>query len=135
MAYLHENIETMPRDQLRALQSERLVQVVHRSYEKVECFRKRMDEAGLKPEDIHGVEDLHKLPFSYKKDLRDYYPYGLFAEPMENILRVHASSGTTGKRIVVGYTKEDLDMWSDCVARMLAALGVNETDILQVSFG
>ena len=135
MAYLHENIEKMPRPQLRALQSERLVQQVKRSYENVECFRKRMDEVGLKPDDIHGVEDLHKLPFSYKKDLRDYYPYGLFAEPMKNICRVHASSGTTGKRIVVGYTKEDLDMWSDCVARMLTAIGMDDTDILQVSFG
>ena len=135
MAYLHESIEKMPRPQLRALQSERLVQQVKRSYENVECFRKRMDEVGLKPDDIHGVEDLHKLPFSYKKDLRDYYPYGLFAEPMKNICRVHASSGTTGKRIVVGYTKEDLDMWSDCVARMLTAIGMDDTDILQVSFG
>ena len=135
MAYLHENIEKMPRPQLRALQSERLVQQVKRSYENVACFRKRMDEVGLKPDDIHGVEDLHKLPFSYKKDLRDYYPYGLFAEPMKNICRVHASSGTTGKRIVVGYTKEDLDMWSDCVARMLTAIGMDDTDILQVSFG
>ena len=94
-----------------------------------------MDEKGLKPEDIHGVEDLHKLPFAYKKDLRDYYPYGLFAEPLENIVRVHASSGTTGKRIVVGYTQEDLDMWGECVARMLKAIGLGENDIFQVSFG
>ncbi|MBR4444053.1 MAG: phenylacetate--CoA ligase [Clostridia bacterium] len=135
MAYLHREIETMPREALKKLQSERLVAQVKRSYENVECFRKRMDEAGLKPEDIHGVEDLSRLPFSYKKDLRDYYPYGLFAEPMKNIRRVHASSGTTGKRIVVGYTKNDLDMWSDCVARMLTAIGMDENDIIQVSFG
>ncbi len=123
MAYLHEDIEKMPREQLKKLQSERLVAQVKRCYENVECFRNRMDEAGLKPGDIHGVEDLHRLPFSYKKDLRDYYPYGLFAEPLKNIRRVHASSGTTGKRIVVGYTQNDLDMWADCVARMLTAIG------------
>jgi len=135
MGYLHEEIEKMPREQLKALQSERLVRQVRRSYENVECFRKRMDEAGLKPGDIRGIEDLSRLPFAYKKDLRDYYPYGLFAEPMKNIRRVHASSGTTGKRIVVGYTQNDLDMWSDCVARMLTAIGMDETDIIQVSFG
>ena len=104
-------------------------------YEKVECFRNRMDEKGLKPEDIHGVEDLSKLPFSYKSDLRDYYPYGLFAEPLSEIVRVHASSGTTGKRIVVGYTKNDLKIWAECFARMLAALDVTKEDIIQVSYG
>ena len=130
-----KNIETMPREELKKLQSERLVATVKKCYERVECFRNRMDEKGLKPEDIKGVEDLYKLPFSYKKDLRDYYPYGLFAEPMENIVRVHASSGTTGKRIVVGYTKEDLDMWADCVARMLSAIGITNKDIFQVAFG
>ena len=128
-------IDTLPRDELKTLQSERLVAQVKRSYERVECFRKRMDEAGLKPEDIKGIEDLHKIPFSYKKDLRDYYPFGLFAEPMENIVRTHASSGTTGKRIVVGYTKNDIDMWSDCVARMLENIGVGKGDIVQISFG
>ena len=130
-----KNIETMPREELKKLQSARLVATVKKCYERVECFRNRMDEKGLKPEDIKGVEDLYKLPFSYKKDLRDYYPYGLFAEPMENIVRVHASSGTTGKRIVVGYTKEDLDMWADCVARMLSAIGITNKDIFQVAFG
>ncbi|MBR2054311.1 MAG: phenylacetate--CoA ligase [Clostridia bacterium] len=135
MSYYQQNLECMPREELRALQSERLCYQVKRCYEKVECFRKRMDEMGLKPEDIHGVEDLHKLPFSYKNDLRDYYPYGLFAEPLTNIRRVHASSGTTGKRIVVGYTQNDLDMWADCVARSLHAAGADEDDIVQVSFG
>ena len=135
MAIRDINIETMPRSELKKLQSERLVNQVKRMYERVECFRTRMDEKGLKPEDIKGVEDLYKLPFSYKKDLRDYYPYGLFAEPMDNIVRVHASSGTTGKRIVVGYTKNDLDMWSDCVARMLSAIGITDKDIFQVAFG
>ena len=106
MAYYQKDLECMPREELRALQSERLCKQVKRCYEKVECFRKRMDEMGLKPEDIHGVEDLHKLPFSYKNDLRDYYPYGLFAEPLTNICRVHASSGTTGQPITGCYTKD-----------------------------
>lgn len=130
-----ENIEKMPREELKKLQSERLVSQVKRCYERVECFRNRMDELGLKPEDIKGIEDLEKLPFSYKKDLRDYYPYGLFAEPMENVVRIHASSGTTGKRIVVGYTENDLDMWAECFARMFTAIGVTNNDIVQVSFG
>ena len=130
-----KKIETMPREELKKLQSERLVWQVKRMYEKVECFRNRMDEKGLKPEDIKGIEDLHKLPFAYKKDLRDYYPYGLFAEPLTNIKRVHASSGTTGKRIVVGYTENDLDMWAECVARMLEGVGITKDDIFQVAFG
>ncbi len=135
MSILNKTVECMPRGELRRLQSERLVAQVKKCYERVECFRKRMDEKGLRPEDIHGVEDLPKLPFSYKKDLRDYYPFGLFAEPMENVVRVHASSGTTGKRIVVGYTKKDLDMWANCIERMLVAVGVSDKDIVQVSFG
>lgn len=130
-----KSIETMPRDELKKLQSERLVAQVKRSYDNVECFRNRMDEKGLKPDDIKGIEDLHKLPFSYKKDLRDYYPYGLFAVPMSEVKRVHASSGTTGKRIVVGYTENDLEMWSDCFARMLTGIGATKDDIVQISFG
>ncbi len=128
-------IETMPREELKKLQSERLVAQVARMYERVPLFRKRMDEMGLKPSDIHGVEDLSKLPFSYKSDLRDEYPYGLFAEPLENIVRVHASSGTTGKQIVVGYTAADLEMWSDCVARMIRAIGGSNKDVVQISYG
>ena len=125
----------MPREELEKLQSERLVAQVKRMYEKVPLFRERMDEKGLKPSEIHGIEDLHKLPFSYKKDLRDCYPYGLFAVPMTDIVRVHASSGTTGKQIVVGYTRKDLEMWSDCVARMLTAIGAGKDDFIQVSYG
>ena len=125
----------MPREELKKLQSERLCWQVKRMYENVECFRKRMDEKGLTPDDVKGVEDLYKLPFAYKQDLRDYYPYGLFATPLSEIRRVHASSGTTGKRIVVGYTENDLDMWGECVARMVTGLGINEEDIFQVSFG
>lgn len=104
-------------------------------YENVPLFRQRMDEMGLTPADIKGVEDLSKLPFSYKKDLRDCYPYGLFAAPMKDIVRVHASSGTTGKQIVVGYTRHDLDMWADCMARQIAAVGGGEDDFVQVSYG
>ena len=133
--YYQKEIECMPREELEKLQSERLVAQVARMYERVKPFRERMDEKGLKPSDIHGIEDLHKLPFSYKKDLRDYYPYGLFAVPMTDIVRVHASSGTTGKQIVVGYTRKDLDMWADCVARMLTAIGASKDDFIQVSYG
>ncbi len=135
MKMWQEEYEAMPREELVKLQSERLCAQVKRMYESVELFRKRMDEAGLKPEDIKGVEDLHKLPFSYKQDLRDYYPYGLFAVPMKDIRRVHASSGTTGKQIVVGYTDNDLSMWADCFARMLTALGCDENDFVHVGYG
>ena len=131
----NEKIEKMSREEIRALQSERLVAQVKRMYEKVDLFRQRMDEKGLKPSDIKGVEDLSKLPFSYKSDLRDYYPYGLFAEPMSKIVRVHASSGTTGKQIVVGYTENDLGMWSECVARMLTEIGADNNSFVQVSYG
>ena len=135
MPIRNPEIECMPREELKKLQSERLCWQVKRMYENVECFRKRMDEKGLTPDDVKGVEDLYKLPFAYKQDLRDYYPYGLFATPLSEIRRVHASSGTTGKRIVVGYTENDLDMWSECVARMITGLGIDEKDIFQVSFG
>ena len=135
MPIRNPEIEQMPREELKKLQSDRLCWQVKRMYENVECFRKRMDEKGLTPDDVKGVEDLYKLPFAYKQDLRDYYPYGLFATPLDEIRRVHASSGTTGKRIVVGYTENDLDMWSECVARMITGLGIDEKDIFQVSFG
>ncbi len=135
MAFHQEAIETMPREQLEALQSERLVAQVARMYENVPLFRKRMDAKGLTPADVHGIEDLHKLPFSYKQDLRDEYPYGLFARPMNEIVRVHASSGTTGKQIVVGYTQKDLDDWADCVARMFVGLDLSAEDFIQVSYG
>lgn len=131
----NEKIEKMPRENLRALQSERLVAQVKRMYENVPTFKARMDEKGLKPADIHGVDDLSKLPFSYKSDLRDNYPYGLFAVPMSEIVRVHASSGTTGKQIVVGYTENDLEMWAECIARMFTAIGADNNAFIQISFG
>ena len=135
MAYWQPEIETMPREELRKHQSEKLVWQVKRMYEKVPVFRKRMEEKGLIPDDIHGVEDLHKLPFSTKQDLRDYYPYDLFAEPLKNIRRIHASSGTTGKQIIVGYTDNDLEMWSNCFARQLTATGADETSVVQDAYG
>ena len=135
MAMWQKEIETMPREELKKLQSERLVWQVNRMYESVELFRKRMDEMGIKPSDIKSVDDLHKLPFSYKQDLRDYYPYGLFAVPTDDIVRVHASSGTTGKKIVVGYTKNDIKNWDTCIARMLTAIGLTNKDFIQVAFG
>lgn len=133
--YLQKEFECMPREELKKLQDERLVKQIKRVYENVECYRNRMDEAGIKPEDIKGVDDLHKLPFSYKNDLRDYYPFGLFASPMKDIVRFHASSGTTGKKIVVGYTKNDLEVWQNMMARQLVALGVTKDDVVQVAFG
>ncbi len=135
MSVWQPEYELMTREQIKEDQSKKLRWQVERMYEKVELFRKRMEEKGLKPEDIKGVEDLHKLPFSYKQDLRDYYPYGLFAVPMSEIRRVHASSGTTGKQIVVGYTENDLDMWANCFARMLAAVGADENDFVHVGYG
>ena len=135
MSFLNQEIECMPREELKKIQSERLCQTVRHCYENVECFRNRMIEKGLTPDDIHGIEDIHLLPFSYKKDLRDYYPYGLFAVPMQDVARLHASSGTTGKRIVVGYTKNALNMWDECVARMLVSLGVTKDDFVQVAYG
>ena len=135
MNYWQEQYETMPREELKKLQGERLAWQVKRMYENVELFRNRMDEIGMKPEDVKSVDDLKKLPFSYKQDLRDYYPYGLFAVPMKDIRRVHASSGTTGKQIVVGYTDDDLENWADCFARMLTATGCDENSFVQVAYG
>ena len=135
MAIYQREIECMERSELEKLQSERLVWQVKRMYERVELFRQRMDEKGLTPDDIHGIEDLHKLPFSYKQELRYCYQYGLFAVPMNEIVRVHASSGTTGKQIVVGYTEKDLDLWADCMARQFYAVGADENDFVQISYG
>ncbi len=133
--YYQKDAECLERSELTKLQGRRLKETVKRCYENVECFRNRMNELNLTPDDINGVEDLHKLPFSYKTDLRDNYPYGLFAAPLKDIVELHASSGTTGKRIVVGYTKNDIELWSDMMARQLTALGVTKDDVVQVSFG
>ncbi len=135
MSIYQKEYECMDREELKKLQSERLVNQVKRMYENVALFKDRMDKKGLKPEDIHGIEDLPKLPFSYKQDLRDFYPFGLFAVPTKEIKRLHASSGTTGKQIVVGYTDHDLDMWADCMARQLSAVGGSDESFVQVSYG
>lgn len=128
-------IEQMSRDEMTALQTERLVKSVAYAYERVPLYKERFDEIGLKPDDIKELSDIAKLPFTVKTDLRDNYPYGLLAVPMSDIVRVHASSGTSGKPTVVAYTKDDLDMWSDCMARLIVAAGGNKDDVVQISFG
>ncbi len=133
--YWQEEIETASREQIREWQSERLQKTVKHVYDNVKLYRDRMDEAGVKPEDIKSVDDLKKLPFTYKQDLRDAYPYGLFAVPTKDVVRLHASSGTTGKQIVVGYTRHDLDVWDDIAARQLYAVGADENDFIHVSYG
>ncbi len=131
----NETKECMSRDELEFLQSKRLVKTVDRVYHNVEFYRKKMQQLGIEPGDIKGIEDLHKLPFTTKNDLRDTYPFGLFAVPQSEIVRIHASSGTTGKATVVGYTRRDLDIWSECVARALSQAGVTRGDIIQVAYG
>ena len=131
----NEAKECMSRDELAHLQSARLVKTVDRVYHNVEFYRKKMQKVGLEPGDIRGIEDLYKLPFTTKDDLRDTYPFGLFAVPMSQIVRVHASSGTTGKATVVGYTKRDIDIWAECVARAFAQAGLTRDDIIQVAYG
>lgn len=135
MAYFNEKIERMSRSEMEALQSERLVDLVKRVYENVKYYRAKMDQIKLKPSDIKSIKDLHKLPYTTKQDLRDNYPFGTFAVSKKDIIRVHASSGTTGKLTVVGYTRRDLDDWSECVARCLVMAGASEEDIIHVSYG
>ena len=135
MKYWQEEIETLPADKIREMQSERLVKQVERVYNNVELYRNRMDAAGVKPSDIKSVDDITKLPFTCKQDLRDTYPYGMFAVSMDEVVRLQASSGTTGKQIVVGYTKNDLDMWDDICARQLVAAGADKSSKVHVSYG
>ena len=120
----------LPRYLLQEIQLKRLQNIVKHEYDNVPFYRKRMDEKGVKPEDIKTLKDIQLLPFTMKKDLRDTYPFGLFAVPMDKIVRLHASSGTTGKPIVVGYTQEDVDSWTNCMARALAAGGVTGVSFL-----
>ena len=133
--YFNEAIETAPRTQLFHLQSYNLSRTVYHAYKNMPMYRKRMDEAGVKPEDIQSVNDLKKLPFTYKQDLRDNYPYGMFAVPYSKLQRIHASSGTTGKQTVVGYTPHDVDIWAECAARAIVAAGGTEEDFIQVCYG
>ncbi|MDD2234013.1 MAG: phenylacetate--CoA ligase [Desulfitobacteriaceae bacterium] len=127
--------ECMSRDEMTAVQSERLVNTVNRVYNNVPSYQKKMQLIGLEPGDIKSIADLDKLPFTTKQDLRDNYPYGLFAEPMSNVVRVHASSGTTGKQIVVGYTRKDLESWADVIARTLTCAGANKDSFVHNAYG
>ncbi|MBQ4585612.1 MAG: phenylacetate--CoA ligase [Clostridia bacterium] len=127
--------ETLSRAEMEALQLERLQETVKRVYEKVPPYRAKMDKIGLKPEDIKSLKDLSRLPFVTKQDLRDNYPFGLFAVPKEELLRIHASSGTTGKPTVVGYTKGDMETWTECVSRIACAGGASASDVAQICFG
>lgn len=127
--------ETLPREQLEELQLRRLKDMCNRIYANVPHYRRRFDEIGITPEDIRSLDDVRLLPFTEKQDLRNGYPYGMFAVPRENIVRLHASSGTTGKATVVGYTRRDLDTWSDLVARSLTMAGATPKDSIHVAFG
>ena len=131
----NETIECMNREEMRRLQSIRLRRVVEHAYHNSPFYRKKMQEMGITPEDIHSIDDIVKLPFTVKQDLRDNYPFGLMAVPMSEIVRLHASSGTTGKPIVVGYTRKDLSIWAEVVARCLTAYGLTKNDSVQVSYG
>jgi len=127
--------ETLSRAEIEKIQLERLKETVSRVYERVAPYRKKMDEAGIKPEDIKTLADLGKLPFVTKQDMRDNYPFGLFAVPKDELVRIHASSGTTGKPTVVGYTQGDMDVWTECVSRIACAGGAKPTDVAQICFG
>ena len=133
--YWDKDIETMSREDMKALQSERLVKQVKHVYENVKYYRDLMDKKGVKPEDIKGIEDLHKLPFISKADLRDGYPYGLLAVPLSECVRIHSTSGTTGKRVVAFYTQNDIDIWDNCCARAITAAGGTKEDVVQVAYG
>ncbi len=127
--------ETLSRDEIEKIQLERLKKTVKRVYEKVPAYRAKMEEAGVTPEDIVTLKDIQKLPFTTKQDMRDNYPYGLFTVPKKELRRIHASSGTTGKPTVVGYTDHDLDIWKECVARLAVAGGATDEDVAQICFG
>jgi phenylacetate-CoA ligase len=129
------SLDYLPAPQLRELQSHRLREVVARAYQNVVLYRERMDELGVKPDDIQGIDDIARLPMTIKNDLRDTYPFGLFASPMRDVVRLHASSGTTGKPIVVAYTRRDVEVWTNAIIRALASYGVHEGDVIQNSYG
>ncbi|MBQ5886790.1 MAG: phenylacetate--CoA ligase [Clostridia bacterium] len=133
--YYQEEIETMPYEQMRALQSERLCRQVRHVWDNVPYYRSLMEEKGITPDDIKGVEDLHKLPFLKKDDLRDQYPYGLLAKPLTDCVRIQSTSGTTGRRVVAFYTQNDVDLWEDCCARAITAVGGTKDDVVQVAYG
>ena len=133
--FYQPEIETMPVEKIQKMQSEKLVKQVKHVYEHVPYYRDLMDKKGVKPEDIKGREDLHKLPFIEKSDLRETYPYGMLAVPLEDCVRIQSTSGTTGKRVIAYYTQEDINLWEDCCARALIAAGADREDVVQVSYG
>ena len=133
--YFQPEQETASREQLTAWQNEGLVKTVRRVWDNVPYYRKKMEEKGLTPGDIRSIDDLHKLPFLTKDDLREAYPYGLLAEPLANCVRIHSTSGTTGRRVVSFYTQHDLDLWADCCARAIVAAGGTKEDVVQVCYG
>ena len=133
--YYQPEIECAPREEIEKLQSERLVAQVRRVYDNVPYYRKKMEEHGVTPDDIKGIEDLHKLPFLSKADLRDAYPYGLLGKPLKECVRIQSTSGTTGKRVVAFYTQHDIDLWEDCCARAIVAAGGTDESVCQVSYG
>lgn len=133
--YYQPEIETMPVEELKALQSERLVKQVKHVWDNVPYYRKKMEKKGVTPDDIKGIEDLHKLPFLTKDDLRDAYPYGLMGKPLRDCVRIHSTSGTTGRRVVAFYTQHDIDLWEDCCARAITAAGGTDEDVVQVAYG
>ncbi|MBQ9155802.1 MAG: phenylacetate--CoA ligase [Eubacterium sp.] len=133
--YFQPEIETMPLEELQALQSERLVKQVQHVYENVPYYRQKLDEAGVKPEDIKGIDDLTKLPFTNKDELRDQYPYGFLGVPLDQCVRIQSTSGTTGRRVVAFYTQEDIDVWDECCARAIVAAGGTKDDVVHVCYG
>ncbi|MBN9461735.1 MAG: phenylacetate--CoA ligase [Burkholderiales bacterium] len=133
--YLHPEVETLPREQLAELQLSRLRATVKNAYDNVPLHRSRLDAAGMRPEDIRTLDDVQRLPFTLKTDLRDHYPFGMFARPVSELSRLHASSGTTGKPTVVGYTQGDLDNWADLVARSLTSAGGRRGDVVHNAYG
>ncbi len=133
--FFQKDIETLPRQEIEKIQLERLKHQVQYCMDNVPFYHKRLTEAGVTADKIKTLSDIQYIPYTTKTDIRDNYPFGLFAKPMKEIVRIHASSGTTGKPTVVGYTRNDLNHWSDCVARLCAAVGVNDNDIAQISFG
>ena len=135
MSFFQKDIETMPRAELEKLQLEKLKHITKYCYDNVPLYKRKFDEAGFDCTKIKALSDIQYIPYTTKSDFRDNYPFGMFATPLKNVTRLHASSGTTGKPTVVGYTKNDLDMWSDCVARLVTAAGATDEDIVQIAFG
>lgn len=133
--YYQKDIETMPVEELKKIQSQKLVKQVKHVYENVAYYRNLMDEKGVKPEDIKSIDDLHKLPFLSKADLREAYPYGLLAKPLDECVRIHSTSGTTGRRVIAFYTQHDVDLWEECCARAIVAAGGSKADVCHVAYG